>query len=179
MSTMLAKADTKFRAKVVYWNLVTKNVVSAQSVEQYRVNNRLKLPDCICRFDSQLEFKVYLELVRMYGAEKIIRQYPLEIFPESYCYPRGKVWKVDFAIKRNASSYLPSLFVEAKGAFLPEFAVALAAFEALNPDDFDKVHIIFGNTFPKESRVFRNLLKCPIANQMMTINQLRKKVSLT
>lgn len=175
MSTRLAKAGAKFRAKVVYWNLVTKNVVSAQSIEQYRVNDRLKLPNCICRFDSQLEFKVYLELVRMYGSKNVIRQYPLEIFPESYCYPKGKVWKIDFAIKRVSNAYLPSLFVEAKGAFLPEFAVTLAAFEALNPDDFNRVHIIFGNTFPKESRVFKNLLKCPIADQMMTINQLKEK----
>jgi hypothetical protein len=163
----------KYRAKPVYWNLATKTVVHPSSTEQFRRNNRLQLPDCICRFDSQHEFKVYLELVRMYGASNIVRQYPLEVFPEGYCYPRGKTWKVDFAIRHNEISNLPSIFLEAKGAFLPEFAYTLAALELNNPDNFDRLYIVFPSKLPDENKVLTNLLKSPIAKQLITFTELQ------
>lgn len=176
---MLVQPTTqKYQAKRVYWNLVTKNVVTTQWVEQYRRNGRLELPSCIAKFDSQLEFKVYLELVRMYGDDRIIRQFPLEIFPRGYCYPRGKVWKVDFAIKRYETDAYPTAYVEAKGAFLPEFGYTLAALEAEYPDEFEQVYIVFSNTLPKENKMFKNLQKSPMAERLLTYKQLQNRGKL-
>jgi hypothetical protein len=171
-------ATAKYKAKPVYWNLATKTVVHPQSTEGFRRNNRLQLPECICRFDSQHEFKVYLELVRMYGASNVVRQYPLEVFPKGYCYPRGKTWKVDFAIRYNEISNLPHIFIEAKGAFLPEFATTLAAFELNNPDAFDRLYVVFSNKLPAENKMLGNLLKSPIAKQLMTLKELQDSIEL-
>jgi hypothetical protein len=171
---VLAQPTTqKYRAKVVYWNLVTRTVVSTQSMEQYRVNGKLKVPKCIARFDSQHEFKVYLELVRMYGAENIVRQYPIEIIQECCTYPKGKTWKVDFAIEPiNRRFYVPR-YVEAKGAFLPEFATTLAFCELTNSEMFPRLYIVFGNKLPSGSQPLKNLLKSSMKSNLLTLPELK------
>jgi hypothetical protein len=166
-------ATQKYRSKAVYWNLVTKTVMSINWMEQYRVNDKLLIPKCIARFDSQHEFKVYLELVRMYGEDCIIRQFPVDICNSCYCYPKGKTWKVDFAIQFSPASYLPHRFVEAKGAFLPEFATTLAMCEMTNPDLFSNLFIVFGNKYPKNSQVLKNLLKSDMRSNLLTFPELK------
>ncbi|NJL51411.1 MAG: hypothetical protein HC930_02900 [Hydrococcus sp. SU_1_0] len=174
-----ARARTpKYKSQAVFWNTVTNVVVPKQSVEQYRKGNRLELPRCIERFDSQHEFKVYLELVRMYGAECIIKQYPLEIIAPGYCYPKGKLWKVDFAILQTPASYAPSLYVEAKGVFLPEFGHTLASFEQTDPETFYQLFVVFTDKLPIENLVVKNLLKSPCKNQLMTLKQLKDSIKL-
>jgi hypothetical protein len=171
---VLAQPTTqKYRAKVVYWNLVTRTVVSTQSMEQYRVNDKLRVPKCIARFDSQHEFKVYLELVRMYGTANVLRQYPIDIIEECCTYPRGKTWKVDFAIRFNLGSYLPHKFVEAKGAFLPEFATTLAFCEMTKPHMFAHLFIVFGNKMPSGSQPLKNLLKSSMKSNLLTLPELK------
>jgi hypothetical protein len=171
---VLAEPTTqKYRAKAVYWNLVTKGVVATQSMEQYRVNGRMKVPKCIARFDSQHEFRVYLELVRMYGADSVIRQFPIEVIQEGCVYPRGKTWKVDFAIKAFPGQYLPSFFVEAKGAFLPEFATTLAFLEMNEPVFFRDLFIVFGNKIPTGSIPLKNLLKSEMKSNLLTLPELK------
>lgn len=129
----------KYKAKAVFWHTEWKMVLDKSNLEEYRSKNRLKLPDNVFRFDSQHEFKVYLELCRMYGTDRVIRQYPVEIIPPGYCYPKGKTWKVDFAIKNVGQ--LPTVFalVEAKGFFLPEFAYTLALL--LSNEGIDRLQI--------------------------------------
>jgi hypothetical protein len=172
---MLAQptVESKYKAKVVYWNLVTRTVVSTQSMEQYRVNGRMQIPQCIARFDSQHEFKVYLELVRMYGADCILRQYPVEIVPECYCYPKGKKWKVDFGITGSFDETEPMFHVEAKGAFLPEFATTLVLLEMTDPAMFDNLFIIFGSKMPSDSLPLRNLLRGEFKQNLLTLPQLK------
>lgn len=170
---MLAQPTVKYRAKVVYWNLVTRTVVSAQSIEQYRVKGRLDLPKCIARFDSQHEFKVYLELVRMYGASRIIRQYPVTIIEPCCTYPKGKNWKVDFMIEPDNGKLYSRRYVEAKGAFLPEFATTLAFLEMTNPELFEKLFIVFGKRLPEGSQVLKNLLKSSMKCNLLTLPELK------
>lgn len=169
----------KYKAKKVFWNTITQTVVGSQFIEGYRKpNGRLDIPNCIQRFDSQHEFKVYLELVRMYGDERVFPQYPIEIVQMGSCYPNGKTWKIDFAIREGKLSYLPNLFVEAKGAFLPEFAFTLAACEAVNPAIFDNLHIVFSDKIPTENRVIKNLLKSTFKHNLMTLKQLKDSIKL-
>jgi hypothetical protein len=173
-NVVIAQPTTqKYRSKAVYWNLITKTVMSLNWMEQYRVNGKLQIPKCIARFDSQHEFKVYLELVRMYGEDSIIRQYPVDICNPCCCYPKGKTWKVDFAIQFSPTSYLPHMFVEAKGAFLPEFATTLAMCEITNPDLFSDLFIVFGNKYPKDSQVLKNLLKSDMKSNLLTFPELK------
>jgi hypothetical protein len=166
-------ATPKYKSKAVYWNLITKTVMSINWMEQYRVNGKLQVPKCIARFDSQHEFKVYLELVRMYGEDSIIRQYPIEIIEDCRCYPKGRFWKVDFAIKLIPTSYLPHIYVEAKGAFLPEFATTLAFCEMIAPEEFENLFIVFGNKYPKDNQVLKNLLKSSMKSNLLTFPQLQ------
>jgi hypothetical protein len=171
---VIAQATTqKYRSKAVYWNLITKTVMSINWMEQYRVNGKLQIPKCIARFDSQHEFKVYLELVRMYGEDCIIRQYPVDIINPCYCYPRGKTWRVDFGIQFSPASYLPHIYVEAKGAFLPEFATTLAMCEMTNPHLFKDLFIVFGNNYPQNSQVLKNLLKSDMHSNLLTLPELK------
>jgi hypothetical protein len=170
---MLAQPTVKYKAKAVYWNLITRTVVPAQSIEQYRVNGRLDLPKCIARFDSQHEFKVYLELVRMYGAGSVIRQHPIAIIEESCVYPKGKTWKIDFMIEPDNGKLYSRRYVEAKGAFLPEFATTLAFLEMTNPELFMKLFIVFGNKFPSGSQPLKNLLKSSIKHNLLTLPELK------
>jgi hypothetical protein len=163
----------KYKAKAVFWDTEKQTVIDKSEVERYRVKNRLKLPNTIARFDSQHEFKVYLELCRMYGADRVIRQFPVEIFPKGICYPKGKHWKVDFAIKSNGR--LPTIFafVEAKGAFLPEFAHTLAALEWSEPDVFNSLIVVFGNSIPTENKVITSLLNSDFNCRLLTFKELQ------
>jgi hypothetical protein len=171
---MLAQPTVqKYRAKAVYWNLVTRTVVSAQTIEQYRVNDKLDLPKCIARFDSQHEFKVYLELVRMYGADSIIRQHPITIIEECCTYPKGKTWKIDFLIQPSSGKLYVPKYVEAKGAFLPEFATTLAFLEMTSPELFERLFIVFGNKLPSGSQVLKNLLKSSMKDNLLTLPELK------
>jgi hypothetical protein len=164
----------KYKAKAVFWDLDKSTVVDKSEIERYREKGRLKLPDHVARFDSQHEFKVYLELCRMYGQEKIYRQYSTEVIPAGYCYPKGKNWKIDFSIANERPYLGTSHFVEAKGAFLPEFAHTLANFELLNDKAFGKLIIIFGNSIPIESKVIKALLDSEYAQNLLTLKELKQ-----
>ena len=148
------------------------------SVEKYREGSRLKLPPSIWRFDSQHEFKVYLQLCRMYGKDRIVRQYPIAIVPPSCCYPSGKVWRVDFAIRSGISPYNPMLYLEAKGAFLTEFACVLSALEQYNIRKFYKVRIVFARELLVRNKVVKALLKSDFSKNLITLNELKKLKAL-
>ncbi|MGL5074356.1 MAG: hypothetical protein ACRDBG_00750 [Waterburya sp.] len=164
----------KYKAKAVFWDTEKETVIGKSEVERYRVQNRLKLPDNIARFDSQHEFKVYLELCRMYGADRVIRQFPVKIFLKSDCYPRGKTWKVDFAIKSAGQLATIANYVEAKGAFLPEFATTLAVLEWSEPDVFSNLVIVFSGSLPLENRMVCSLLNSNSDCRLLTLKELQR-----
>lgn len=164
----------KYKAKAVFWHTEWETVLDKSSLEEYRSKNRLKLPEHVFRFDSQHEFKVYLELCRMYGADKVVRQYPVQVIPPGYCYPKGKSWKIDFYIGRESTCFGSSLFVEAKGFFLPEFAHNLASFEQKNINAFKKLIIVFGNSIPIENKVVKALLNSEYGQNLLTLKELEQ-----
>ncbi len=106
----------KYRSKPVFWNKENRRVISPLEAEKYRSKGKLKLPEYLERFDSTLEFNVYQKLVDLFGENRIVRQYPLEIFFPGCCYPKGKKWRVDFAVRYSSNSDDFVYFIEAKGA---------------------------------------------------------------
>lgn len=169
----------KFRSRYVFWDLNKCTLVNKHDIEIYRCHGKLKLPPYIARFDSQHEFKVYLQLCRLFGADRIIRQYPIDIIPPGCCYPKGKTWRVDFAIigSKDRESY--SYFIEAKGAFLPEFSQTIAFLEAHSISDFEKLKIVFIGKLPEKSKVIKSLLKGKFKDNLLTLNQLKKLKALS
>ena len=168
----------KFKAKPVFWDSRSRGVRSEHDIEIYRCQGKLKLPEHIWRFDSQHEFKVYLELVRIFGVDRIERQYPLTIIPPGRCYPNGKNWKVDFAITSDEDKYLYTHYVEAKGAFLPELATTLALFEYQDPYDFNDLFVIFNGNPPSSNRVIKSLLKTDFKDHLLSLKELEQSNQL-
>lgn len=152
------KTTPKYKAKAVFWDTKREIVIDNSAVEKYRAKNRLKLPDHITRFDSQHEFKVYLRLCWMYGEHRIKRQYPIEVIPPGRCYPKGKCWKVDFAITTAWAVPKISHYVEAKGALLPEFVNTLVQLEISQPNVFKNLSVVFSRSIPTENKVIHSLL---------------------
>ncbi len=167
-------ARPKYKAVPVFWNTELCSVLDSRNLEIYRVKGKLKLPEHIWRFDSQHEFKTYLELCRMYGENRIIRQLPVSILKPSYCYPRGKTWKVDFAISDNSQPNKPLLFVEAKGAFLTEFALILGILEELRFNIFRRLRIVFPEKLPVENKMVKTLLESDFKKNLLTLKELGK-----
>ncbi len=169
----------KYKAKAVFWD-AQKGIVldSVADIDKYRTKGRLKLPKHISRFDSQHEFKVYLELCRMYGEHRIVRQFLIEIIPPGCCYPRGKYWKVDFAITNESGSPTMLAYVEAKGAFLPEFCYILAILEQADWHTFDNLHIVFPRNPLKENHVVKALLDSGCGPNLHTIEELKQLTKL-
>ncbi len=169
MSTKL-----KYGSKPVYCNLRTQSVLSPYEIDSYRYKGKLKLAKHLAKFDSQHEFKVYLELIRMYGVSRVIRQYPLEIIAPGYCYSNGKNWRVDFAVTAMTGRKYIIYFVEAKGLFTTEFGYVLSALEAYDDRAFNKLRIVFASYVPSTNRVVKSLLKSDRQDALFTLNQLKK-----
>ena len=169
---------TKYSAKYVYWDTQKQAVRHKSDIELYRARGRLKLPKHVVRFDSHHEFRVYLELCRMYGSKNIIRQVSREIIPAGYCYPKGKKWKIDFALVNN---YLDSeiiSFIEAKGAITSEFINNLAWVEQFNELVLWQLMIVFPNKIPTNNKVINSLIERGWSKQIITLKELRQRNKL-
>ncbi len=164
----------KYKAKYVYWNAKACQVVDAASLERFRRKGRLVLSKDVWRFDSQHEFKVYLELCRMYEPHRIARQVALPIFEPGYCFPNGKNWKVDFGIFSTDYPKYFSHFVEAKGVFLPEFAFTLGSLEEYQFSIFRKLRIVFTDKIPSSNKVTKALLRSDFRKNLLTLKELEK-----
>ena len=164
----------KYKAKYVFWDSKNEVVKSEHDINIYRCQGKLKLPEHIWRFDSQHEFKVYLQLVRMYGVSRIIRQFKLSIIPPGTCYPKGKSWRVDFAITSVTPLGGYSHYIEAKGAFLPEFGTTLACLEANNKMAFDRTLVIFSQKPSAKNRVIKALMDSPFQESLLSLQDLEK-----
>jgi hypothetical protein len=173
------RTKLKYGSKPVYWNDIHNRVLDLEEIESYRFKGKLKIPASISRFDSTHEFLVYRELVRIYGEERVFRQVPLEIVRPSHCYPKGKAWKVDFAIAELVwgDKHIKS-YVEAKGAFLPEFGYVLSALEELHPTSFLKLKIIFGNEIPRSNKIISALMRSSFSRNIFTLKELKERKRL-
>ena len=164
----------KYKSVPVYWNSRDNTVLNPDAIAAYRNQKVTAIPRHIWKFDSQHEFKVYLQLVRMYGAKRIKRQYKLHVVKPGICYPNGKTWKADFIIK---DLYHPNgiyRVVEAKGLFLPEFANTLVQLETNLPLLFKKTIIVFSQSIPLEKRVVKALWNSELCDNLITLPQLKK-----
>ncbi|MGL5940808.1 MAG: hypothetical protein ACRC2S_10520 [Waterburya sp.] len=163
----------KYKSKVVFWDRNKQAVICKATADKYRPGNKDRLPEHIFRFDSTHEFHVYLELVRMYGDTRIVRQYPLEIFPRSFCYPNGKKWKIDFAIMNSAVSDYPVRYVEAKGLLLNEFRCTLGAFEQNDFNNFLRLCLVFPKAIPVETNLIKALFYSDRQDMLLTLPELK------
>jgi hypothetical protein len=163
-------AQPKYRASPVYWDALNKIALSTAAMKNLRQSGALKESGRFSRFDSVLEFNVYLKLVDLVGAERILRQYPLEIIPPGYCYLTGKRWRVDFAIVNEAGDKFPANYVEAKGLVLPEFRFQLASLESYDPDAFDQLTIVFDRKID-EGQIFKRLMKTDFSSRVYTLKE--------
>ncbi len=71
-----------------------------------------------------------------------------------------------------------SRLVEAKGAFLPEFATTLAILEHFNFWNFRKLSVIFNGKPPSSNRVIKSLLKTNFRDHLISLKELEKLTSL-
>lgn len=171
---MPTRTKQKYKAKCVYWDITRKVVISDVEAKAIRDTNKDFYNKRVVRFDSIHEFKVYLELCRIYGYPNVVRQHQIEIIPPSVCYPNGKKWRVDFAVSVNRSSAEYDWYIEAKGVFLPEFASVLTTLEQYDFDKFERVKIVFAKKIPIEHRVLNALSKTRYARNLITYKELCK-----
>ena len=165
----------KYGSKAVFWNSETRTVLHTYEVDIYRDKGKLKLPKHIWRFDSQHEFNVYVELTRMYGENRILRQEPVTVISPGWCFPKGKQWKVDFVVVPSEDKGDIDYLVEAKGAFLPEFGWALACLEAEWEYLFLHTKIIFPYSLPKKNKIVKALLNSGFSHNLLTLKDLKAK----
>ncbi|MEL6438691.1 MAG: hypothetical protein AAFQ80_05470 [Cyanobacteria bacterium J06621_8] len=167
----------KYRSKHVFWDAINQVTISPDVAQELIKKNRNKRPENIWRFDSQHEFRVYLALIEIYGADRIIRQHKIVILPPSRCYPKGKNWRVDFAVTSKTPLGGYSFFVEAKGAFLPEFGSTLANLEQYDSMTFDRTYIIFDQKIPSDNKVVKALLNSDFKHHLLTLRTLKNRSS--
>ena len=170
---MLANPTVKYRARVIYWDTRCERVITKEVADASRGGKRNRLPAHIYRFDSTLEFNVYLKLIEMYGQNRVKVQHPILYIPPGKCYPKGKFWKVDFAIRAPNKEHEYSFYVEAKGIITDGFKDKLPILEFTNPEVFRRLFLVFGSKVPFESKVIRALASAPQFKQFYTLKEFR------
>lgn len=165
---MPSSVPSKYKSKIVHWDAKQGGVISKREADALREGKRNRLPPYIYRFDSTLEFCVYIKLLNLFPPNRIKRQVPVELIPKGQCHPKGKTWKVDFAItypNKDSSMF----YVEAKGRITPEFRNTLPILEHTNPEVFNKLILVFGSKIPHENRVIANLLSKKFISRIHTL----------
>ena len=163
---------TKYKSKVVYWDCRRRQVIYESQSYRQVTKNRRELKPHVYRFDSTLEFNVYLKLVEQYGANCIDRQIPLQIHPPTRCLKTGRFWKVDFGLKRSKSNRNHYAYIEVKGLITSEFAHKLPMLELHNVEAFEKLHLVFAKKIPKTNTIVRNLLRTDFSQRIFTLQTL-------
>lgn len=148
----------KYGAKGVYWNISQRRCLSKEEVRSYRSRNKKSSNDLLY-FASRFELNVYQHLIDLFGFHAVICQYPISLFPPGQCYPKGKQWRIDFAIKPNRCTKEPLMLIEAKGLPTEAFLTNLATLEALHPHLFNSLYLLFDKIIPQKNKVISNLLK--------------------
>lgn len=164
----------KYSAKYVYWDTQKQVVLPPSDIEIHRYNGRLKLPKHIVRFDSHHEFRVYIELCRMYGSKCISRQYKVKTIEPCTCYPTGKYWKVDFAVSLPGSMFFYDYLIEAKGVITSEFINNLVLIEQTGFEAFESLYIVFPHIVPANNKVIKALQNNGWEQRLFTFKQFRQ-----
>ena len=142
-------SKNKYNAQGVYWNCNERREPTHKELSHYLSlgkYQRTKVND-IVYFASRFELELYLELIGIFGFNYVIHQYSIPLFPEGRCYPRGRNWTIDFAIKKPREKSLLML-VESKGYPTEAFLSNLATLEAVDPLLFSKLTIVFRSDIP-------------------------------
>ena len=153
-------SNNKYNATGVYYNLEKRKTLTEGEIYYYRKLNcyqREKRHEIVF-FASKFEFKVFQALSEIFGHDNILPQHHVPIIFPGKCYPFGKEWAIDFAIK-PARSRTTGLFVEAKGMCTQNFLHNLAMLEANNPRVFEKLVIVFDTSIPIKHSIIANLRK--------------------
>ena len=164
----------KYKSCVVHWDSKAWRVIDKQDADKQRSGKQKRLPEHIYRFDSTLEFNVYLKLIKMYSVSRVKRQHPVLYIPPGECYPKGKLWKVDFAIRSSTYEHDYSFYIEAKGAITADFRDKMPILEHTNPEVFRRLFLIFGSRIPVKSKVVRNLLATKHIRQIYTLKKFQQ-----
>lgn len=153
----------KYRAKSLYVSKVNNQVVDLERVKNYPKNT-------LIYFASQHEYLVYLALLKLPKSYSIEHQYNVSIIPpyRGVCFPNGKTWKVDFAVKMNDEI---TMLVEAKGKLTKDFPLILALLELNNSQLFSKLWLVFSTQIPKNS-ILKRLRKTSLNQKIITRKQL-------
>lgn len=167
-------AKLKYKSVAVYWDGLKRRVITKDEVEKYRLGNKVRLPLHILYFSSRHEFTVYLELLKVFPSERIIVQYPVEVLPPSACYPRGKTWKIDFAVLSKGEEQKVIALIEAKGCVTVDFAFSIACFEQRNKSWFNKLWLVFDKSSKASHRLIKNLCKTDMRHRIVTTDRVSK-----
>lgn len=107
----------------------------------------------IIKFDSKLEFDVFLELKHYASGFEIKHQVPIKLKPKTQ-YSSFVNYVVDFGVY-DRQSFTFAFYVEAKGLLTPDAALKLQVLEAVAPSVREKLLIVsresnhyFGKKFP-------------------------------
>ncbi len=166
----------KYKAHSLYWDLEAQSIVQKTDLlKRYQKYGKLNLPEHISYFASKFEFQVYQALVKLYGVNAVIHQYPLPIISEGKCYPIGKDWKIDFAVKPSIDSSFPIMLVEAKGRLTETFTRNLAFLEQTNPTAFERFYLLFHRAIPQGNKLIRNLMSTDVKDRILTLSQFLQK----
>lgn len=163
----------KYRNKPVWWDTNERVVISQKKADSQRGGSNNRLPKHVVRFESTLEFETYLELCRMYPWQRIKLQYRVPIAQAGYLFPKGRTWRVDFAITEGLGTDRIKYFVESKGIWLPEFTYTLALFEQSNPQLFTRLRIVMKDEIPTRRRVVASLYDSNFRDNLLTLDQLK------
>lgn len=167
--------NNKYSACKVHWHSDRKCVLSSLDLERVKDPKTSKLPKNIITFDSRHEFRVWLELCKIYGEHRVLLQTPIEIIPPGSCYPRGKKWKADFAIIDDDNRHTISHLVEAKGYVTMEFTFILSLIELHKPFLFERLMIVFPKAIPTDKKIIKNLNQSDFADNLLTFKQLQSQ----
>jgi hypothetical protein len=162
---------SKYKANPLYFHLQTKQVLTAKDAKGLDTSNLLY-------FASQHEFNVYQALLPLTEQYELKTQSPIEVIKPKLLasYPNGKKWVVDFELK-NKDGVTVAL-IEAKGVLLKEFLLVLALLELNNQDFFNKLWLVFPQKLPQSNRVIDSLLKTPMKERLITMQDFRRYIAL-
>ena len=156
----------KYKAQAVYHHLEWDRPMNPFELEKFRnLSNKSLKAHNILYFASRFEYRVYQHLVELFGAESVVCQCPVSIYPASKCCPNGKNWTVDFMVRANRERKRSVMFVEAKGMVTNTFMDNLIALEMFNQQVFNCLYVLFESAIPTKNRIIKNLLKSQGENQ--------------
>ena len=137
------------------WNLQEVYEIQACSIKKFK--------ERYTRFDSLFEMEVYGLLLKHFPKERIGLQVPIQLVPPCICFPKGKMWRVDFAIYSNEKPQTIIRLVEVKGMWMEAFTSNLALLELVAISAFKKLDIVVCE-IPKGKTIVKQFLDsndCP------------------